>query len=437
MNTDCLKNSVSQEEKKLKSQSIIIEKQAIEKIPDILKKCNTRRVFVLTDKNAYHAAGERILSILKNSEIDYSEFMFCEDKTEPDEQAVGRAVMHYDGRCDTILAVGSGVINDIGKILAHITGKTYIIFATAPSMDGYASATSSMALEGVKVSVLSKSADIIIGDIDILRNAPLVMLKAGLGDMLAKYVSICEWRIAHIVTGEYYCESIAASVREAVKKCVENAEGLLKREETAVKAVFEGLILCGCAMSRAGTSRPASGIEHYFSHIWDMRGLAWNTPVALHGLQCAAATLLTIRLYEKMHDITPDKENAIRYVRAFDFAGWSEQLRRFLGKGAEGMIEQEEKEKKYSIDKHKIRLERIIENWEAILQVIDEELPNAEAIAKLLRKLDMPEDCEAMGISKELLPMTFCATKDIRDKYVLSRLAWDLGIIDEIAQNLI
>lgn len=437
MKTDGLKKSVFQEEKNLKSQSVIIEKQAIEKIPDILKRCSTHRVFVLTDKNTYQAAGERIISILKESGIDYSEFMFCENKTEPDELAVGRAVMHYDGRCDTILAVGSGVINDIGKMLAHITGKTYIIFATAPSMDGYASGTSSMVIEGVKVSVLSKCADIIIGDTDILRNAPLSMLKAGLGDMLAKYVSICEWRIAHIVTGEPYWENIAASVREAVEKCVENAMGLLKREEAAVKAVFEGLVLCGSAMRHADTSRPASGIEHYFSHIWDMRALAWNTPVDLHGIQCAVATLLTIRLYEKMQYITPDREKAIRYVRTFNFAGWSEQLRLFLGKGAEGMIEQEEKEKKYSIEKHKIRLERIIENWDTILQVIEDELPNAEDIAKLLRKMDMPEDCEAIGISKELLPMTFCATKDIRDKYVLSRLAWDLGIIDETAQNLI
>jgi hypothetical protein len=28
--------------------------------------------------------------------------------------------------------------------------------------------------------------------------------------------------------------------------------------------------------------------------------------------------------------------------------------------------------------------------------------------------------------------MIFRATKDIRDKYVLSRLLWDLGILDEM-----
>ena len=103
--------------------------------------------------------------------------------------------------------------------------------------------------------------------------------------MLAKYVSICEWRIANLITGEYYCETIAQMVRTALKKCVDNAEGLLKRDEEAIKAVFEGLIIGGVAMSYAGVSRPASGVEHYFSHVWDMRALEFGTNMDLHGIQ--------------------------------------------------------------------------------------------------------------------------------------------------------
>ena len=71
-----------------------------------------------------------------------------------------------------ILAVGSGVINDIGKILASSTKNPYVIVGTAPSMDGYASATSSMSVDGLKVSLPSKSADVIIGDLQILKNTP-------------------------------------------------------------------------------------------------------------------------------------------------------------------------------------------------------------------------------------------------------------------------
>jgi glycerol-1-phosphate dehydrogenase [NAD(P)+] len=77
------------------------------------------------------------------------------------------------------------------------------------------------------------------------------MLQAGLGDMLAKYVSIAEWRIANIITGEYYCEKIADLIRQALKRCVDNATGLLNRDEQAVKAVFEGLVIGGLAMAFA------------------------------------------------------------------------------------------------------------------------------------------------------------------------------------------
>ena len=84
-------------------------------------------------------------------------------------------------------------------------------------MDGYASATSSMTRDGLKVSINTKAADVIIGDTDILKNAPLKMLRAGLGDMIAKYVSICEWRIASVITGEYYCEEVAQLIRDALR----------------------------------------------------------------------------------------------------------------------------------------------------------------------------------------------------------------------------
>ena len=107
--------------------------------------------------------------------------------------------MHFDTGCDLIISVGSGVINDIGKILSNVTGRKYIIVGTAPSMDGYASATSSMSMDGLKVSLNSRCADVIIGDTNILRQAPEHMLKAGLGDMLAKYVSIAEVDILGIV----------------------------------------------------------------------------------------------------------------------------------------------------------------------------------------------------------------------------------------------
>lgn len=411
---------------------VVIGSGAIARLPEFIKKYQSSKPFVLADVHTFAAAGEQVCANLG----DYSKYIFREENLEPDEKAVGSAVMHFDNSCDLIIGIGSGVINDIGKILSNITGRKYIIVATAPSMDGYASATSSMSMDGLKVSLNSRCADVIIGGTDVLKNAPLHMLKSGLGDMLAKYVSIAEWRIAHIITGEYYCEQVAQLIRKALKKCVDNATGLLQRDEKAVEAVFEGLVIGGVAMAYAGVSRPASGVEHYFSHIWDMRGLEFGTQVDLHGIQCAKGTLLAAKLYDKVKGTTPDYQKAKAFVDAFSYDDWKEQLRNFLGNSAETMIAQEVREGKYNKETHPARFAKIAENWDAIIAILNEELPSADAIEEILQTIGISGDLLDLGVDNNAARLTFAATKDIRDKYVLSRLAWDLGIMDELCQLL-
>lgn len=411
---------------------ILIGKGVIAKIPEIVKGYGAKKVFVLSDPNTYEAAGAAVVKLLEENEIPYSSYIMSEKQPEPNEESVGAVMMHYDTSCDLILSVGSGVINDIGKILAAVSAHKYMIVGTAPSMDGYASASSSMTRDGLKISLPSKSADVIVGDTEILCKAPIKMLKSGLGDMIAKYVSICEWRISHVINGEYYCEEIAGLVRTALKRCIDNAQGLLERDEKAVEAVFEGLVICGAAMALAGVSRPASGVEHYLSHVWDMRGLEFGTPVDFHGIQCAIGTLIAVQCYEKIRKQVPDREKALAYAEKFCVEEWNETLRSFLGKGAESMIALEKKEQKYNVEKHKERLEVIIEKWEDILQIMSEELPSYETLDRLMDTIEAPKTMKEIGLDEEILPLSFKATKDIRDKYVLSRLAWDLGIIDEL-----
>ena len=405
-------------------------------LAEILQEYHAKKVFLLSDVNTHRVAGEKVLSILADEGIACTDYMIAEERPEPNEISVGSAVMHYDYSADVIIAAGSGVINDIGKILASVANKPYIIVATAPSMDGYASATSSMTRDGLKVSIPSKTPDVIIGDTEILRQAPMHMLKAGLGDMLAKYISICEWRIGVLVTGEYYCEEIAELVRTALRKCIDNREGLLRREDAAIEAVFAGLAICGIAMTYAGVSRPASGGEHYLSHIWDMRGHEFGTPVDLHGIQCAIATRLTVSLYEKLKQITPDRARALAHAREFDYARWSEEMRAFLGRSAESMIALEQKEGKYDSAAHALRLERILDRWQDILAIIEEELPTAAELDAIFAAIDMPKTPTEIGMDPAVLPMAFKISKDIRFKYVLGHLCWDLGILDEMAEAL-
>ena len=278
------------------------------------------------------------------------------------------------------------------------------------------------------MSLPSKQPNIIMADTEILAGAPEILLQSGIGDMLAKYVAICEWELAHLIVGEYYCPRIADMVLSSLEKCVSNLDGLIARDEQAVANVFDGLVLCGIGMSLAGCSRPASGVEHYYSHIWDMRGLAKGTPVAPHGIQCAIGIRLAIAKYEELKKLTPNKDQALQYASSFDFAAWSETLREFVGIGAEMMIAKEAKEGKYDKEKHEKRLDVILSHWEEIKSIVDT-LPSEAEILSVLERLGAPKTVEDIGMDSDILPITFKATKDIRDKYVLSRLYWDLGLL--------
>ena len=415
---------------------VTIEEGAINAIPAYAKSYGAKKAFIIGDINTYPLAGDKITAMLEAEGISCSSYIFKERRLEPDEKAVGSLVLHYDAKSDIIISIGSGVINDISKILAYQTNTPYVIVASAAFMDGYAAGSSSMAIDGVKVTVPAKSPDVIIGDINILNGAPIHMAKAGLGDMLAKYVSICEWRLSNLINGEYYCEEVAEFTRQSLRACVNGAKGLLDRDPESMKMLFEGLINCGKAMDYAGCSRPGGGVEHYFSHIWDMRGLDFGTPTSSHGMQVALGTLNTIKCYQELKNITPNREKALAYAKSFDFADWSEQLRTFVGKGAEAMIALEAKEKKYDLDKHAARLEVILEKWDDILRIIDEELPSVEEFEAILDSIEAPKTLEEIGLDSATLAMTCKSTKDIRDKYVLPRLLWDIGELDSVCEKV-
>ena len=411
---------------------VLIGKGVVRELPEVIASYGAKKAFVIYDRNTYVAGGKTVCALLDEAGVAYTAYLLDEDHPIPDEKRVGSVAMHFDHACDMIVTVGSGVLNDISKVIARLTGLPYVIVGTAPSMDGYASASSSMDRDGLKISLNTVCPNVVIGDTDILATAPAHMLKSGLGDMLAKYTSICEWRISQIVNGEYYCEEVAALVRAAVKRCVDNADGLLKKDEQAIAAVFEGLVVGGVAMAYAGVSRPASGVEHYFSHVWDMRHVEFGTPADLHGIMCAVGTRLALERFEKIKTITPDREKALAFAAAFDVADWHEQLHAFLGKAAESMIALEKKEQKYDVAKHAARLELIIAHWDEILAVIEKELVSLAELDAILDTIEAPKTPAECGIDEAIVPMTFKATKDIRDKYVLSRLAWDLGVMEEL-----
>ena len=418
-------------------EKVVIEKGAVNALPELLKELGAKKPFILSGHDTFAVAGEKVCNILTEAGYGYSSYVYPVSPVKPTEHTVGSAVLHFDYSCDVIIGVGSGVINDTSKVLSRATGRKYIIVGTAPSMDGFLAGTSAMERDGLKVSLPTAAPWAVVGDLDILCNAPMHMLISGVGDMIAKITSLREWKLAEIIVGEDYCPVTAALVEKALDKVTSQAEGLLKRDPDAVKAVMEGLLIAGMAMFYVGVSRPASGMEHYFSHLWDMRALAFpECRCESHGIQAGMGTLYTIRAYETLirGGYKPEEKRAFDYVRNFSNDEWNEKLRKFVGPGAEAMIEGERKERKYDVEKHKARFKVLQERWDEIVAVI-KTLPSSEELEKLMVSIGAPTSAECIGYTDEQIKTAFTMTKDIRDKYVGTRLFWDLGILEEIADK--
>lgn len=417
-------------------QYLKIGRGAVESVPEMLAAMGKKRPFVVCDQNTYEVAGRRVCEILDRAGVEHGLYVIPGKRISPAEWEVGSALMHYDPRCDMLLGVGSGVVNDTCKVLAHAIGVPSAIVGTAPSMDGYASNSSSMEVNHVKVSLYNHAPVGILLDSEILAQAPMRMLWAGLGDMVAKYIAVCEWRISHIVTGEFYCESIAQMMRSALKKIVDASDGITKRDPDAIQSIAEGLVVAGMAMAYAEISRPASGLEHYFSHMWEMMALERGVPYDLHGIQVGVGTVLSMKLYRKIRQIQPDRAKAEAHMNAFSRADWEAQVRRIFGKTADEIIAIEDKTHKNDPARHAKRLDNLVNHWDEILKIIDEELPDYDALYQTMAKTGMPMRPSEIDVPMDDVVDAFIGARDIRDKYLSCSFLWDLGLTDEFAEYL-
>ncbi len=413
---------------------------AVRCLPEALKHRGRKHPMLVMDPNTEAAAGEKVRGVLDEAGIPHTDFVFPvsrEKRMEPDEYAMGALTMALDPSCDVIVAVGSGVINDCCKVMAHACRLPSMVVCTAPSMDGYCSNSASMIRNHIKVSLYNACPEAIIADTDILATAPDIMLQAGLGDMLAKYVSVCEWRISHIVCDDPYCEEIAGMVRACLKRIVDHAEGLMKREPEALRAVLEGLVISGISMAFAEISRPASGLEHYFSHLWEMQALQRGLPGDLHGIQVGVGTLLVLWIYENMLNMDQvDTEKAKAAMEDFSQEKWERSMADIFGPIAPSILEIERKVGKNRPETQKRHLERIVTHWPEIREIIAAELPEREKILSLMQACDMPLTPKDLKLTAKDTVDALKGSREIRDKYLTSSLLWDLGLLGETAERL-
>lgn len=409
-------------------QHLAIGPGVIRELPQYLESFAMRHPLAFSDRNLAGLARSLMPAPARSLHVL--------DQIEPSASAATVAdVLAAAGGHDGLIAIGSGTLNDIGKAVAARLDLPFILVATAPSMDGFVSATSSLTIDGIKTSVPTRPPNVILADTDIVRTAPLRLYLAGLGDMLAKITSLLDWRIAHLVTGEYYCAEVAALVRRACTLVLEAAHEIPARSPNVTERLLEGLILSGLAMSLAGVSRPASGTEHYISHFWDMRHASLGHSHDLHGLQCLVGTLETLKLMEAVRQLTPRREHALAAVAAHDPAVWAAELRDLLGPAARPLVELEKREHKYHPAPHVTRLERILAHWPKILEVLDD-LPDYARLEETLEACGAPLSVEGLKVTEPCLTDVIRHAGDIRDKYVITRLLFDLGKLDFVLSRV-
>ncbi|MBR5559693.1 MAG: sn-glycerol-1-phosphate dehydrogenase [Oscillospiraceae bacterium] len=292
---------------KLDIQHIAIGKGVLPEILPMAAPFKGKKILMVSDDNTFAAAGQKTFDLLKKEGHIVKSFVFKTGKEMliPDEKALGRLFMEMEPNTALIVAVGSGSINDMCKYMSARTGVPYIIVCTAPSMDGYASDGAPMICNGFKISFVAKLAYGIVGDTDIMKDAPMRMIQAGFGDVLGKATALAEWKMARELVGEYYCDTIVQLVEKALKKAIDNAAGLAVRDEMAIQYLIEALTLTGVAMGLCGVSRPASGAEHMLSHYWEMYYIAHNRFPEFHGIKVGIATPIICQVFELLADKIP------------------------------------------------------------------------------------------------------------------------------------
>lgn len=291
---------------KVDIQAIRVGSGVIQELPGILRDLGASHIFLVADNYTYEAAGRQVEQLLDQAGLPYHKRVFqTETPLVPNEYALGSVLAAMTSQDDMLLAVGSGTLNDVTKYVSARTGIPYVIAATAPSMDGYASTVAPTILDGFKTTLPAVYPAAIVADVDILKDAPMPMLTAGFGDIIGKFTSLADWRLSHQLNGEYYCPEVAGVIEAAVETCAANAKALAQREPQAIQAVTEALILSGLAMGMVGVSRPASGAEHQMAHYWEMDALRRGEEHPLHGNAVGVGTVLAASLYEMAAEYLP------------------------------------------------------------------------------------------------------------------------------------
>ncbi len=411
------------------TKSVLYSDDIFENIPDIIRDIfPAERITIIADVRTFEVAGRKVESFLKRAGILVKRMIIPDpspDKTPVCDDKTHQKMLDELEPTDLILGVGSGVVNDLSKWVSFDRSIPYIIFATAPSMNGYTAANIAAIVNGLKTIIYAKPPLGVLASPEIIVNAPSELISAGLGDVLAKPVSTADWIMNNFLFDEYFCEFCTKLISEIEPIYFDNPEGIKSRDPEAIKALFDALIYSGIAMTIAGTSAPASGGEHLLSHTLDMLSLVDGKKHDLHGKQVGLGTIFAAGLYERIFAIDSAKlkfpENTVRE----EF--WK-KLTRVVRK------EYEQKEEKMEIVREKLS---VPDNWNQLMGKLQAAYRSPYSIRDCLKRAGAAYRIDDLVVPEERVRLAVLHMHEIRSRFTIVDLARMVDILPQQADGLI
>ncbi len=251
---------------------------------------SSRRAVLISDKPVMKIVGKTAAASMKDSKIDVELLLIKRATKETVEDACQAISKHKSG---IVVGCGGGSVIDVAKLSSARRRQPFISVPTVASHDGLSSPRASIKQAGTSVSIDGQSPIAIVADTRVVAQAPFRFTAAGCGDLISNIVAVRDWKLAHTLGYEYYGEYAASLSLMSAQIIMERAQTIKPNDEQGARVVLEALIASGIAMGIAGSSRPASGSGHKFSHALDQIA----PKPALHGEQTGVGAIMMAYLH--------------------------------------------------------------------------------------------------------------------------------------------
>ncbi|MBQ6372605.1 MAG: iron-containing alcohol dehydrogenase [Oscillospiraceae bacterium] len=310
---------------------------------------------------------------------------------------------------EVIVTVGAGTMMDFGRYPAYKLGIPFVAIPTLASSDGFTARICSVIIEGQKKSIPMKAPELVVADLDIIKGAPKRLVASGINDILAKYVSLADWKIATLVSGEDFCPMIYDLAKEALDIMRAAADKYAATGEIDHEAMTMAQMKSGLTMQLWVNSRAASGAEHLIAHLVEMHPPRFEKAEGIHGECVGVGTYLCVKKYHELAKLKP-------VAKAFEPLS-AEWIREKFGKDlCEGIAEENKNDILASFDP-----QVIVDNWDKICDIIDG-IPSAEELEQLYKAVGAKYLPEHIGIDPALTDEILPISAAIRNRLTLIRM---------------